>query len=48
MEHMCPILAAAALLLCFWEIITSGFRLLPMPYFPSPAGVLQSLINDRG
>ena len=31
-----------------WEVITSGFRLLPMPYFPSPAGVLQSLVNDRG
>jgi NitT/TauT family transport system permease protein len=47
MTHMCPILAAAMLLLCLWEVITSGFRLLPLPYFPSPAGVLQSLINDR-
>ena len=47
MAHMCPILAAAVLLLCLWEVITSGFRLLPLPYFPSPAGVLQSLINDR-
>ena len=47
MAHMCPIFAAAVLLLGFWEVITSGFRLLPLPYFPSPAGVLQSLINDR-
>jgi NitT/TauT family transport system permease protein len=47
MQHMCPIIAAAILLLSVWEIITSGFRWLPMPYFPSPAGVLQSLINDR-
>jgi NitT/TauT family transport system permease protein len=47
MEHMCPIFAAAVMLLCLWEVITSGFRLLPLPYFPSPAGVLQSLINDR-
>src|SRR5207253_7133979 len=47
MAHTCPILAAAVLLLCLWEGITSGFRLLPLPYFPSPAGVLQSLINDR-
>jgi len=46
MAHMCPIIAAAVLLLCSWEVITSGFRLLPLPYFPSPAGVLQSLIND--
>src|SRR5437016_9068436 len=47
-ENMHPILAATALLLCFWEIITSGLRLLPLPYFPSPAKVLQSLISDRG
>src|SRR5881396_3827353 len=46
-QNMHPILAAAALLLCFWEIITSGLRLLPLPYFPSPAKVLQSLISDR-
>src|SRR5205814_5624755 len=30
------------------EVITSGFRMLPLPYFPSPAGVVQSMINDRG
>ncbi|MFL5048454.1 MAG: ABC transporter permease, partial [Xanthobacteraceae bacterium] len=47
MDHMCPIIAAAILLLTLWEIITSGFHWLPMPYFPGPAGVLQSLINDR-
>lgn len=48
MRDMCPILAVAVLLLSVWEVITSGLRLLPLPYFPSPAGVLQSLINDRG
>jgi NitT/TauT family transport system permease protein len=48
MRDMCPILAVAILLLSVWEVITSGLRLLPLPYFPSPAGVLQSLINDRG
>lgn len=47
MQNMCPILAVAVLILCVWEVITSGLRWLPMPYFPSPAGVLQSLINDR-
>lgn len=47
MASMCPILAVAVLLLCVWEVITSGLRLLPLPYFPSPAGVLQSLVNDR-
>ena len=44
---MFPILAAAVALLCIWEVITAGLRWLPMPYFPSPAGVVQSLINDR-
>lgn len=48
MAHMGPIVAAAVLLLVVWEVITSGFRWLPLPYFPSPAGVLQSLLNDRG
>ncbi|MDQ6913779.1 MAG: ABC transporter permease subunit [Verrucomicrobiota bacterium] len=46
-RQMFPIIAAATLLLTIWETITSGFRLLPMPYFPGPAGVLQSLIDDR-
>ena len=46
-RHMCPIVAAAVLLLCLWEVITSGLRWLPLPYFPSPAAVLQSLLNDR-
>ena len=47
MRQMGPIFAAALLILSGWETITSGFRWLPLPYFPSPAGVLQSLINDR-
>ncbi len=44
---MRPLFTVAVLLLCAWEVITSGFRLLPLPYFPSPAGVMQSMINDR-
>ena len=43
-----PIVAVVVLLLTTWEIVTSGLRLLPLPYFPSPAGVLQSLLSDRG
>jgi NitT/TauT family transport system permease protein len=46
MNDTCPIIAAAVLLLCVWEIITSGLRWLPMPYFPSPAIVLYSLVSD--
>jgi NitT/TauT family transport system permease protein len=47
MRDTCPIVAAAIVLLMLWELITSGFRWLPLPYFPSPAGVLQSMIGDR-
>lgn len=47
MSHMWPLVTAAILLLSTWEIITSGLRLLPLPYFPSPATVLQSMLNDR-
>ncbi|HEY0455455.1 MAG TPA: ABC transporter permease, partial [Verrucomicrobiae bacterium] len=47
MPHFCPLFAAALVLLAIWESVTSGLRWLPMPYFPSPAGVLRSLIDDR-
>jgi NitT/TauT family transport system permease protein len=47
MAHMCPIIAAAILTLALWDVITTGFRLLPLPYFPGPAAVWQSLLNDR-
>jgi NitT/TauT family transport system permease protein len=52
LKQMAPIFAAAIILLAFWEGLTSGLRLLglrlfPMPYFPGPPGVLQSLVNDR-
>lgn len=47
LRHMCPIIAGAFVLLTLWALITSGFRWLPLPYFPSPAGVLESLIDDR-
>src|SRR5919201_2950668 len=47
MRHMCPIFTAAILLLGLWDVVTVGFRLLPLPYFPGPAAILRSLINDR-
>jgi len=47
MRHMWPIFTAAILSIGFWDIITSGLRLLPLPYFPGPAAVLRSLISDR-
>lgn len=42
-----PIITAAFVLMIVWEIITTGVRLLPLPYFPSPARVIQSMIDDR-
>src|SRR5205807_5627943 len=48
MRRFRPLFTVGVLLLCVWEIITSGFRMLPLPYFPSPAGVVQSMIDDRG
>jgi NitT/TauT family transport system permease protein len=47
MGHMCPIFAAAILTVGLWELITGILRWLPLPYFPAPAAVLQSLVNDR-
>lgn len=47
MRNVCPLIAVALLFLTGWELATSGFRWFPLPYFPSPAGVLQSLVTDR-
>jgi NitT/TauT family transport system permease protein len=42
-----PLVAAALLFLSGWEMATSGFRWLPLPYFPSPAAVLWNMLTDR-
>jgi sulfonate transport system permease protein len=47
MARMWPVFTVAILLLCVWDLITLGFRLLPLPYFPGPSAVLRSMINDR-
>jgi NitT/TauT family transport system permease protein len=47
MANMWPIFTVAIVTLCVWDLITLGFRLLPLPYFPGPSAVLRSLINDR-
>src|SRR4029078_12164578 len=47
MRHIWPIFTAAILLLGVWDVITGGFDLLSLPYFPGPAAVLRSLISDR-
>src|SRR5690242_24060 len=47
MANMWPVFTAGIVTLCLWDIITVGLRILPLPYFPGPAAVLRSLINDR-
>lgn len=42
-----PIVAATVYLLALWELITSGFRWLPLPYFPSPGAVLENILEDQ-
>jgi NitT/TauT family transport system permease protein len=44
--HTFPLFAGGILLLTLWQFVTSGLRLLPLPYFPSPASVFQSLLFD--
>lgn len=47
MWTMCPIFGAAILTLGLWELITGILHWLPLPYFPAPGAVLQSMIDDR-
>jgi NitT/TauT family transport system permease protein len=42
-----PLLAAGFILLAAAETITTGLRWLPASYFPSPAGILYTLVEDR-
>jgi len=41
-----PVLAAGVLLLCAWDLVTLKLALVPLPYFPGPDAVLQTLVND--
>src|SRR5881628_3558279 len=47
MRHMCPMLGVATVTAGVWELATSCLGLLPLPYFPGPEGVLNSLVSDR-
>lgn len=47
MGHMSPIIGAGLLTLLAWDLVTTGFHWLPLPYFPGPAAVCKSLIDDR-
>lgn len=48
--HWCvasaPILAAGVLALCAWDLVTLKLALVPLPYFPGPDAVFQTLVDD--
>jgi len=45
-RHHTPLVAAGIVLLCLWDLITLKLDLLPLPYFPGPDLVIQSLVQD--
>jgi len=47
LRETAPIVSMAILALTGAEAITTGWRWLPLPYFPSPARVLRTLIDNR-
>jgi NitT/TauT family transport system permease protein len=47
LRETAPILSMAILVLTGFEAITAGLRWLPLPYFPSPARVLRTIIDNR-
>lgn len=45
-RHHAPLAAAATALLSAWDLVTLKLDALPLPYFPGPDLVLQSLVQD--
>ena len=45
--HAFPIMAGFVGLIVLWQVITTGLSLLPLPYFPGPSRVWQSLLDDH-
>jgi NitT/TauT family transport system permease protein len=43
-----PIIAAGLAILCAWDLVTLKYNLMPLPYFPGPEAVLQTLVDDWG
>lgn len=41
-----PLLSAALAFLVIWQMVTLNWGLLPLPYFPSPAKILEALVGD--
>jgi NitT/TauT family transport system permease protein len=45
--HYGPLVAAAIMGTCCWDLATLKFGWLPLPYFPGPDMVLAGMIDDR-
>jgi NitT/TauT family transport system permease protein len=41
-----PIIAGFIVCLCLWDLITLKLAMLPLPYFPGPDAVIQSLLEN--
>jgi NitT/TauT family transport system permease protein len=46
-RHHAPLLAAALFALGLWDLTTLKLNLMPLPFFPGPAMVLQGMLEDR-
>lgn len=44
--HHGPLIAGVVLWFCLWDLITLKMAWMPLPYFPGPDMVLQSLVDD--
>lgn len=47
MAEKAPLTSLFILLFIIWDLVTLKLALLPLPYFPSPAVVLNSLISEK-
>ena len=46
-RHRTPLLAAALLWLCVWDLTTLKLNLRPLPFYPGPEKVLEGILEDR-
>ena len=45
--YYCPLLLVVAALILLWYLLTSKFRILPLPFFPGPDQILRAMWLDR-
>lgn len=47
-RRLLPLILALVVFIGVWNLLTTGLRLLPLPYFPGPREILYELWRDRG